>query len=62
MQETKVCAGGAVLSLAMDLGKSMVKCGAEMNRVEETIIRVCYAYGMKRVEVFSIISMNRHRL
>ena len=57
VQETKVCAGGAVLSLAMDLGKSMVKCGAEMNRVEETIIRVCYAYGMKRVEVFSIISM-----
>ena len=56
MQETKVGAG-AVLSLAMDLGKSMVKCGAEMNRVEETIIRVCYAYGMNRVEVFSIISM-----
>ena len=56
MQETKKCTG-EVLSLAMDLGKSMVKCGAEMNRVEETIIRVCYAYGMKRVEVFSIISM-----
>lgn len=48
---------GQALSLAMDLGKSMVKCGAEINRVEETIIRVCYAYGMKRVEVFSIISM-----
>ena len=56
VQETKVRAAAA-LSLAMDLGKSMVKCGAEMNRVEETIIRVCYAYGMKRVEVFSIISM-----
>ncbi len=56
MQETKKSTG-EVLSLAMDLGKSMVKCGAEMNRVEETIIRVCYAYGMKRVEVFSIISM-----
>lgn len=56
MQETKKIAR-EVLSLAMDLGKSMVKCGAEMNRVEETIIRVCYAYGMKRVEVFSIISM-----
>lgn len=56
MQETKKCTG-EILSLAMDLGKSMVKCGAEMNRVEETIIRVCYAYGMKRVEVFSIISM-----
>lgn len=56
VQETKKRTG-EVLSLAMDLGKSMVKCGAEMNRVEETIIRVCYAYGMKRVEVFSIISM-----
>ncbi len=56
MQEAIKCTG-EVLSLALDIGKSMVKCGAEMNRVEETIIRICYAYGMKRVEVFSIISM-----
>ena len=46
-----------VLSLALDLGKSMVRCGAEINRVEETVVRVCYAYGMKSVDVFSIISM-----
>lgn len=46
-----------VLSLALDLGRSMVKCGAEMNRVEETVIRIGYAYGMKKTEVFSIISM-----
>ena len=46
-----------VLSLALDLGKYMVKSGAEINRVEETVIRVCYAYGMKKVDVFSIISM-----
>lgn len=45
------------LSLAMDIGKSMIKCGAEINRVEETIIRICSAYGMKQIEVFSIISM-----
>ena len=24
----------AILSLAMDLGKSMIKCGAEIDRVE----------------------------
>lgn len=46
-----------VLSLALDLGKSMVKCGAEVNRVEETVIRVCYAYGIEKAQVFSIISM-----
>ncbi len=46
-----------VLGLALDLGKSMVKCGAEMNRVEDTVFRVGYAYGMKSTEVFSIVSM-----
>ena len=46
-----------VLSLALDLGKSMVQCGAEINRVEETVRRIGFAYGMNRTEVFSIISM-----
>ncbi|MGN1117792.1 MAG: threonine/serine exporter family protein, partial [Acutalibacteraceae bacterium] len=46
-----------LLSLALDMGKSMIKCGAEINRVEETIVRICSAYGMKQAEVFSIISM-----
>lgn len=47
----------SLLSLALDIGKSMIKCGAEISRVEETIIRICYAYGLKQTEVFSIISM-----
>lgn len=47
----------SILSLAMDIGKSMIKCGAEIDRVEETIIRICHAYGMKKTEVFSIVSM-----
>lgn len=46
-----------VLSFAMDLGKSMIQCGAEISRVEESILRVCYAYGMEDTQVFSIISM-----
>ncbi len=46
-----------VLSLALEIGKSMVQCGAEINRVEETVRRICFAYGLKRTEVFSIVSM-----
>lgn len=46
-----------VLSFALDLGRSMVKCGAEINRVEETVIRIGHAYGMKRTEVFSVVSV-----
>lgn len=46
-----------VLSLALDIGKSMVQCGAEINRVEETVRRICFAYGLEKTEVFSIISM-----
>ncbi len=47
----------AVLALALDIGKSMVRCGAEINRVEETVLRICHAYGIKKTEVFSVISM-----
>ena len=47
----------SVFPAAMDIGKSMIRCGAEANRVEETIIRICEAYGAERIEVFSIVSM-----
>ncbi len=45
------------LDLAIDIGKSMIKYGAEINRVEETIIRICNAFGYEKVEVFSMISL-----
>lgn len=46
-----------ILSLALDLGKSMVQCGAEINRVEETVRHICSAYGIPKTQVFSVISM-----
>lgn len=55
--QKKVPETDAVLTLALDVGKSMVRCGAEINRVEETVIRICHAYGVKSTEVFSVISM-----
>jgi uncharacterized membrane protein YjjP (DUF1212 family) len=45
-----------LLCLALDVGEGMLKNGGEVARVEDTIERICYAYGAAHVEVFSIIS------
>lgn len=45
-----------LLCLALDVGESLLKNGAEISRVEDTIERICRAYGAKHIEVFSIIS------
>lgn len=45
-----------LLTLAMDIGERMIICGAETNRVEDSITRICTAYGCIRVDVFSITS------
>ena len=41
---------------AMDIGEQMLLSGAEVHRVEESINRMCYAFGAKRVDVFIITS------
>ena len=46
-----------LLCLALDIGEGMLKNGAEVSRVEDTIERICRAYGAAHVEVFSIISV-----
>ena len=46
-----------VLCLALDVGEGMLKNGGEVARVEDTIERICRAYGAVHVEVFTIISM-----
>ena len=45
-----------LLCLALDVGEGMLKNGGEVARVEDTIERICRAYGAQHVEVFSIIS------
>ena len=62
MQKDEFRDSEKVLSLALDLGKNMVKCGAEINRVEETVVRICFAYGMRSVDVFSIIKRKKRRV
>ena len=46
-----------LLCLALDIGEGMLKCGAEIHRVEDTIERICYAYGASHIEVFAIPSV-----
>ena len=46
-----------LLCLALDVGEGMLRNGGEISRVEDTIERICYAYGAAHVEVFSIISV-----
>lgn len=44
------------LYYAMTIGEQLLSCGAEVGRVEDTIRRICLAYGASRADVFSITS------
>ena len=41
-----------VMDLAMDLGKILLKSGAETSRVEDTMMRFCRSYGYYDLNVF----------
>lgn len=58
MEEEKVCENPAyVVECALDLGEAMLRTGAEILRVEDTIMRICTAYGGGIVDVFTILSL-----
>ena len=46
-----------VLCTALDFGEGLLKCGAEIRRVEDTATRICQAYGAEHVEIFAITAM-----
>lgn len=46
-----------LLCLALDVGEGMLKNGGEISRVEDTVERICRAYGAAHVEVFTIVSV-----
>ena len=43
-----------ILSLVLDIGEEMLTCGAEINRVEDSIYRMLTSYGYRKVNVFAI--------
>lgn len=46
-----------ILSLSLDIGERMLKCDAEVSRVEQTISIICKGYGIKYMEVFTMNSL-----
>lgn len=42
-----------ILNFAAEAGRSMLKCGGEIYRVEDTIQRLCMAFGIDEAEVFA---------
>lgn len=46
-----------VVKLALDIGEHMLMAGGEVDRVEDTIGRICNSYGAIRTDVFSITSL-----
>ena len=46
-----------ILSIALDVGERMLKCGAEVSKVEQAISIICESYGVKYKEVFAMNSL-----
>ncbi len=46
-----------LLRTSLDLAENLLRCGGTVHRAEETVERVCKAYGATHVEVFSITSL-----
>ena len=46
-----------ILCAAMDVGEHILRNGGEVRRVEDTIERICRAFGAEHVEVFTITSL-----
>lgn len=44
-----------VLDTILDIGCRLLEAGAEVCRVEDTVERLCFAYGAHSVDVFSIV-------
>ncbi|MCQ2448432.1 MAG: threonine/serine exporter family protein, partial [Oscillibacter sp.] len=45
-----------VLSQLLNTAELMLSCGAEINRVEDTVTRIGTAYGASQINVFVITS------
>ncbi len=46
-----------VLAKALDIGESILRCGGEPYRIEDTITRICFAYGAEFADIFALPSL-----
>ena len=47
---------GKILHIFLNMGEKLMGCGAEVKRVEDTLIRLGNAYGAVKMNVFVITS------
>lgn len=46
-----------MLGAALDMAAELMECGAEIQRTEDTVERICRAYGASRVDVYVTTSL-----
>ncbi len=42
-----------LLSIILQISKQLVEVGAEIHRVEESVVRICQAYGARQIDVYA---------
>lgn len=47
-----------VMDVALDIGERMLESGSAVNRVEDTVFRICSSYGLENIEVFTLNSLS----
>ena len=57
LAEEPVISSDDAVFIAIEMGKRILMCGGEVHRAEETISRICTAYGAVAVDVDAILSM-----
>ena len=45
------------VKLTLDIADHMLACGSEVSRIEESVSRICAAYGAVKCDVFCITSV-----
>lgn len=46
-----------ILSKALDIGENILRCGGEPHRIEDTVNRICSAFGAVNTDVFALPSL-----
>ncbi len=46
-----------ILGKALDIGENILRCGGEPHRIEDTVTRICTAYGVTCTDVFALPSL-----
>ncbi len=55
--DTGIYTADYILSKALDIGENLLRCGGEPHRIEDTVTRICSAYGSVHTDVFALPSL-----